>query len=137
MSKFNSKKVIVDGIQFDSRLESRYYEYLKERLSKGEIKKFTLQPIYEITPKFEKEGKTIRASTYTPDFLIRHLDDSMEAIDVKGFATQAGELKKKWFDYRYPNIKLTWVAYVKKYGGWIDTNDLKKVRKNAKGTKHI
>lgn len=129
MTKYNSKKVEVDGIVFDSVLESRYYLHLKERLANGEIKNFILQPSYELTPSFEKNGKKVRAITYKPDFLIRHLDDSMEAIDVKGFSTQASEMRKKMFDYRYQNIKLTWVSYVKKWGGWIEVGELKHKRK--------
>jgi len=132
MNKYRNLPTFIDDIPFDSKIEAKYYEYLKERLAKGEIKGFTLQPVYELTPSFEKNGKTIRKTTYTPDFLIRHLDDSMEAIDVKGFPTMASELKKKWFDYRYPTIKLTWISYVKKYGGWINVDELKKKRKENK-----
>jgi len=132
MSKYNSTKIIVDGITFDSKLESAYYIYLKDRLAKNEIKGFMLQPTYELTPSYIKEGKKIRPTTYTPDFLIKYLDDSVEAIDIKGFPTQASELKKKWFGYRYPNIKLTWITYIKKYGGWIEVDELKKRKKKRK-----
>lgn len=135
MSKYNSKKVIVDGIEFDSKIESQYYLFLKNRLDNKEIAAFWCQPSYEITPKFIKMGKQIRATHYTPDFLIRHLDGSLEAIDIKGFPDTASELRKKWFDYRYPEIKLTWLSYVKKYGGWIEYDELKKKRKESKKEK--
>ena len=132
MTKYKNLPTFIDDIPFDSKIEAKYYEYLKDQLSKGEIKSFILQPVYELTPSFEKNGKKIRATTYTPDFLIRHLDDSMEAIDIKGFPTMASELKKKWFDYRYPNIKLNWICYIKKYGGWIEISELRKKRKEKK-----
>lgn len=135
MSKYNSKKVIVDGINFDSTQESSYYLLLKDKLANKEIKSFELQPSYELTPKFIKNGKLIRAMSYAPDFLIVHLDDSIECIDVKGFSTQASEMRKKLFDYRYPDIKLTWVSYVKKYGGWIEISELKRLRKFNKKEK--
>lgn len=134
-TKYNSKKIIVDGIKFDSMQESSYYLLLKDKLANKEIKSFELQPSYELTPKFMKNGKLIRAMTYAPDFLIVHLDDSLEAIDVKGFSTQASEMRKKLFDYRYPDIKLTWISYVKKYGGWIEINELKRLRKENKKEK--
>lgn len=132
MSKYHSIPTFVDDIPFDSKLESLFYEHLKERLAKGEIKKFTLQPVYELTPAFEKNGKKVRAMSYTPDFLIRHNDDTMEAIEIKGFMTQASEMRIKLFNYRYQNIKLTVLSYVKKRGGWIDYYELKKQRKENK-----
>jgi len=132
LSKYNSKKVKVDGIEFDSKQESRFYLYLKEKLDRKEIKSFELQPSYELTPKFIKCGKTIRAITYAPDFKVIYNDDTIELYDVKGFSTQASEIRKKLFDYRYPDIKLTWITYVKKYGGWIETDKLKKIRKENK-----
>lgn len=135
MSKYNSKKVIVDGISFDSSMESKYYLYLKDELANNRIKSFELQPSYELTPSFIKNGKKIRALTYAPDFKIVHLDDSIELIDVKGFASQASEIRKKLFDYRYPDIKLTWVSFVKKHGGWIEVSELKKIRKANKKEK--
>lgn len=135
MSKYNSKKVIVDGINFDSKSESDYYIVLKDKLANKEIKSFELQPSYELTPKFMKNGKLIRSMSYAPDFLIVHLDDSLEAIDVKGFSTQASEMRKKLFDYRYPNIKLTWISYCKKWGGWIEISELKRLRKLNKKEK--
>lgn len=128
-NKYNSKKVIVDDIEFDSKVESEYYLYLCKKLRNNEIKDFHTQPSYELTPKFMKNGKLIRAMSYAPDFLIVHLDDSLEAIDVKGFSTQASEMRKKLFDYRYPDIKLTWISYCKKWGGFIEYDELKRLRK--------
>lgn len=38
------------------------------------------------------------------------------------------------FDYKYPSLKLTWVARSLKYGqdGWINYDELKKLRKENK-----
>jgi hypothetical protein len=131
MTKYNSKKVMVDDIQFDSRDESLYFLVLKQQLSDGLFAKFTLQPKYELVPKFEKNGVKSRAITYSPDFEIWHHDGTIEVIDVKGMATQQGDMRRKLFDFYYPNIKLTWISRSIKYGenGWIEYAELKKCRK--------
>ena len=134
-SKYNSKKVNVDGITFASKDEARYYECLKTRKAKGEILNFELQPKFEIIPKFKYKGKNERAATYTLDFLIYNLDGSEEYIDVKGFSTQQGKLKFKLLKYLHQDLDFKWVASSYKYGdkyGWIDYFELKKIRKSNK-----
>jgi hypothetical protein len=131
MTKYNSKKVTHDGIEFDSKDEGLYYLYLQEKLEKKEILGFSTQPKYILIDKFEKDGKKYRATTYTPDFRIFHKDGSHELIDVKGFSTQQGDLRRKLFDSRYTE-KLTWVTRNLKHGdkdGWIEYEDLKRARK--------
>ncbi|MCW6059752.1 DUF1064 domain-containing protein [Clostridium sporogenes] len=130
-SKYGAKKIVIDGITFDSKDEGKYYEYLKKLKSQEKILNFELQPKYELQPGFKKNGKTYRAITYAPDFLIYHLDGTEELIDVKGMSTQQGEMRRKMFDYRYPELKLTWVARSLKYSstGWIEYDELKKVRR--------
>ena len=122
-TKYNSKKITVDGYTFDSMDESKYYQALLIRKAKGEIINFEMQPKFTLIPGFKKQGKTFKAMTYTPDFLIYHNDGSEELIDVKGFSTQQGELRYKLFNYFYQDKKLTWVARNLKYGdkyGFID-----------------
>ena len=134
-SKYGAKKITIDGYTFDSKDEGRYYEYLKRLKAQGEIENFELQPKYELQPGFKKNGKTYRAITYAPDFLIYHLDGSEELIDVKGMSTQQGEMRRKMFDYKYPELKLTWVASSYKFGnedGWIEYGELKKKRRENK-----
>lgn len=134
MSKYKSKKITVDGYTFDSIDEFRYYEYLLERKAKGEILNFVLQPKFTLIPAFKKYGKTNRPITYTPDFLIYHLDGSEELIDVKGYSTQQGELRKKLFDYLNQDTKLTWISRSLKYSetGWIEYGELQRIRRNQK-----
>ena len=133
-SKYGAKKITIDGITFDSKDEGRYYLYLKDLKAKGEIVNFELQPKYELQPSFKKYGKTHRAITYAPDFLIYHLNGTEELIDVKGMSTQQGEMRRKLFDYKYPNLKLTWIARSLKYSptGWIEYNQLNKIRRENK-----
>ncbi|AWZ48436.1 hypothetical protein C3495_06225 [Clostridiaceae bacterium 14S0207] len=133
-SKYGAKKIVIDGITFDSKDEGRYYLYLKDLKAKGKILNFELQPKYELQPGFKKNGKTYRAITYTPDFLIYHLNGTEELIDIKGMSTQQGEMRRKMFDYKYPNLNLTWIARSLKYSptGWIEYNQLNKIRRENK-----
>lgn len=140
MSKYNSQKIIIDGIKFYSKDEGKYYQYLKERKARGEILNFELQPKMVLLPSFKYFGKTRRAMTYTPDFLIYHLDGTEEYIDIKGMGTQQGELRRKLFEYFNQDKKLTWIARSLKYSatGWINYDELKKIRaanKKNKGEK--
>lgn len=135
MSKYKSEKITVDGIAFDSKDEAHYYELLKILKAKGEILNFELQPKYVLLEGFKKFNKKYGKLTYTPDFLIYHNDGTEELIDVKGYSTQQGELRKKLFDYKYPNLKLTWISRNLKYGdqyGWIEYGKLKKKRAESK-----
>lgn len=52
MGKIAHKNTIVDGIKFDSKMESDYYIYLKEQQRLGHVKSFTLQPEFILQPKY-------------------------------------------------------------------------------------
>lgn len=132
MSKYLSHKTVVDGITFDSKDEAKYYEALKIRKYRGEIQNFELQPKFTLVQGFKKNGKTYRAITYTPDFVIYHNDNSEGYIDVKGMTTQQGELRIKLFNHFYRDLKLSIVARNLKYGdeyGFIDYYELQKIRR--------
>jgi len=139
-TKYNNKKIIIDGITFDSKDESIYYLLLKSQKENGMIKDFILQPKYELIPKFVYFDKKVQACTYSPDFNVIHFDDTITAVDVKsmGTATQQGEMRRKLFEYRYPNVKLIWVCRNLKHGdkdGWILYEDLKKIYRDNKKKK--
>lgn len=130
-SKYNAKTVELDGYIFDSKLEARYYELLKEKQKNDEILFFRVQPIYQLQETFKKYNKTFRRIDYIADFEVHHLDGSIEVVDVKGVETEAFKIKRKLFEHKYP-YKLSLVTYVKKYGGWIELDELKKRRKETK-----
>ena len=66
---------------------------------------------------------------YVADFLIYHIDGSLEVIDIKGFAVPVAILKKKLFNYKYIDLKLTWLVRNLKYGGWVEYDELKRLRR--------
>lgn len=104
MSKYNAKKVIVDGITFDSKKESKRYLELKQMQENGEIHDLQLQVPFELIPSFEividgKKRKR-RPITYVADF-VYYKNDEKVIEDVKGLRTPVYNIKKKLFEYRY------------------------------------
>ncbi len=131
-SKYKNKKTVVDGITFDSKAESEYYLVLKEMLAAGEIKDMRLQPVYVLQEKCVRNGKKLQAITYKADFEVLHLNGTLEVIDIKGEETEAFKIKAKMFQYKYPNMKLTLLKKVMKYGGWITTDEWKEKKRAEK-----
>ena len=130
-NKYNNKKVTVDGIEFDSKIEARYYEYLKELEKQGVVSEFLLQKKYLLLEGFDKNGKRIRPISYIADFEVHYADGTIEVVDIKGFETPDFRIKKKLFEYRYP-FELKLITYSKIDGGWIELGDLKKARRERK-----
>jgi hypothetical protein len=133
-SKYNAKKITVDGITFDSKDEARYYEYLKKLKAKGKIVNFELQPKFVLIPAFEYKGKKERPATYTLDFLIYNLDGTETYVDVKGDSTPQGELKFKILKHLHQDMDFRWISRSLKYSesGWIDFKELQKKRRESK-----
>lgn len=105
-NKYKNKKTKIDGYTFDSKGEANRYLELKLLQRTGEISNLELQPRYELQPSFEKNGEKYRAITYIADFVIVNNDGTTEVIDVKGVETQVFKIKKKMFEYQYPDLSL-------------------------------
>lgn len=103
-NKYKNKKTIVDGIKFDSEMESHYYIYLKQLKEIGEVVDFVLQPSYLLQEGFNLNGKRIRPITYKADFKVIYKDGHEEVIDVKGKLTEEFKIKRKMLLYRYRDI---------------------------------
>ena len=98
-SKYNARKVTIDGHVFDSAKEARRYQELKLLEAAGEIRnielqrKFTLIPAqYEIAG-YTKTGKLIkkcveRECTYLADFCYLDKFNIFHVEDVKSPATK-------------------------------------------------
>lgn len=101
-SKYYSKKIVVDGIKFDSKKEAAYYQKLKILEKADKIKNLTLQKEFLLQEKFKLNGKTRREINYRADFsYISTDDDKLHIVDVKGYRTDVYKLKKKLFEYKY------------------------------------
>lgn len=101
-NKYNAKKVVVDGITFDSKREAARYKELKALERVGKIDCLDLQPRFELQESFKHDGKTVRKIEYVADF--KYLDVALEkwvVEDVKGMKTDVYKLKKKLFLHKY------------------------------------
>ena len=103
-NKFKNKKTEIDGIKFDSEMESHYYLYLKELKEEGVVVDFELQPAFILQEGFIKDGRKIRPITYKADFEVTYIDGHIEVIDVKGKMTEEFKLKRKMLLYKYRDI---------------------------------
>lgn len=117
MSKYLSKKCIVDGITFDSKREAKRYTELRALERTGEIDCLCLQVPFELVPaqyaestkvykrgphKGEpKPGKCIeRPVQYIADFVYTCRGKAI-VEDVKGMRTKDYIIKRKLFRWRY------------------------------------
>tara|TARA_B100001245_G_C22894771_1_gene431982 strand:- start:12300 stop:12794 length:495 start_codon:yes stop_codon:yes gene_type:complete len=91
--KYNAKKVTVNGLEFDSKIEGARYIFLLEQQRKGHIYKLELQKKFDI----EINGQFI--CSYKADFCyFKKVDDQKNMYvveDVKGMKTPVYRLKKK------------------------------------------
>ena len=107
MNKYHNKKIKIDGIEFDSILEAKKYKELKLLERAGLIKDLKRQVKFELQPKYIKNNKTIRAINYVADFVYFDVEkDKTIVIDTKGFRTEIFKLKKKIFEYVYPDLEI-------------------------------
>lgn len=105
--KYHNTKTFINGIKFDSKLEARRYTELKLLEKQGLIKDLILQPAYDLIPSFKKNNKTYRKTQYIADFSYYDVDlDKTIVEDTKGFKTDVYLLKKKLFEYNYPNLTI-------------------------------
>lgn len=128
-------------LTFDSEDEAEYYFLLAELKKAGTVEYFEVHPRLELFSGFieigtnQKQGPIIM----TPDFLVVYRDGNKEFIDVKGMSNEAGDLRRRLYNYlaakcpskEFFGIPLRWVSYSKMHGdktGWIDYNRLQQVR---------
>lgn len=105
--KYKAVKTTVDGIKFDSKKEARRYQELKLLEKAGVIKDLGLQPNFLLQDKFKKNGKTYRKIEYIADFIYWDCEKNCTVIeDVKGLKTQVYSIKKKLFEFKYPDLEI-------------------------------
>ncbi|MGF7436790.1 DUF1064 domain-containing protein [Lentilactobacillus senioris] len=111
--KYGNRKVVLDGITFDSKIEARYYQQLKTlKLD------FKYHESFEIVPRFKLNGKTYQHRVYTPDFTIYEGNELVSVIDCKGGSatlTDASRLRMVLFmqKYQVPVVIATWDSKLK------------------------
>lgn len=103
MSKYNSRKTVVNGITFDSKKEACRYQELLLLEQAGEIRGLKLQPEFTLQEAFTTpQGERVRAVKYRADFsyvrpIKEGVDTRWERVveDVKGVRTKEYQLKRK------------------------------------------
>ena len=93
-SKYNAKKTVVDGIEFDSAKEAKRYTKLRALEEAGKIQRLRLQVPFELVPSFECDGVKYRDMKYVADF-VYYRDGKQIVEDCKGVKTAEYKLKKK------------------------------------------
>lgn len=118
MSKYNTKKVRYNGIEFDSKKEMQRYAELRLLEKAGKIFDLQLQKTFElIPPQYEtsaeyykkgkhkgerKKGKCLeKAVTYKADFVYVDKDGYTVVEDTKGFKTKDYIIKRKLMLFVY------------------------------------
>lgn len=96
--KYNAKKTVVDGIEFDSAKEAKRYVKLSDMQEAGRIRGLRLQVPFEILPSFECDGVKYRGMRYIADF-VYYRDGKVVVEDCKGFKTAEYKMKKKLMAY--------------------------------------
>lgn len=141
-TKFNvdkdKEKRTHNGITFDSRLEMKYYcDVLCPKVESGEVTSIELQKKYELQSGFLRNNKKVLPITYVADFCVEYADGHIEVVDTKGMPDKVAKIKRKLFWYKFPDVDYKWVTYVEKFGGWVDYEKAKSMRKEAKRNKNI
>ena len=104
-NKYRNKKVVIDGIKFDSKKEAIRYQELKLMEDTDYIKDLELQKKFELIPKYEINGRKVRAMNYICDFYYFDILNNKYVVEdvkpSKNFQTEVYKIKKKIFMYKY------------------------------------
>lgn len=102
VSKYRSKKTVVDGQKFDSKKEANRYQELLLLEKAGVIKNLSRQVKFVLIPSQRDEsGKVIeRECSYKADFTY---EEGIKTVveDVKGYRTKEYIIKRKLLLWQY------------------------------------
>ncbi len=90
--KFSAKPTTVDNIRFDSKKEARYYADLKLLQKAGDIIFFLRQVSFHLPG----------GVRHVVDFQEFRRDGTVHFVEVKGFDTPQGKMKRKMVEAVYP-----------------------------------
>jgi Protein of unknown function (DUF1064) len=117
--KYNAKKTEVDGILFDSMIESKFYTYFQEL----GITVLELQPKFLLQEGFRDkrkgvlkngQGVMVKAINYIADFAVL-INEKVWIIDIKGMKTPDFKLKEKMLLWKYPDLNFTTIKSKKEF----------------------
>ena len=106
-NKYKNKKVSINGKVFDSKKEANRYCELIRMQQAGLIKDLETQKRYLLLDKFKKNGKVYNQINYYADFVYYSIYEKKTVVeDVKGCKTEVYKIKKKLFEFIYPNLTI-------------------------------
>lgn len=110
-SKYGNRKVVRDGIKFDSEREAARFGELKVLRAMGRIRDLRLQANFTLMEGYTTiEGERIKPMVYRADFTYERATEPdqngtvywlREVEDVKGMRTKEYQLKKKLMREKY------------------------------------
>ena len=116
--KYGNRKLVIDGVKFDSKLEHYCYGYLK--LIGVD---FDFQHKVILIDKFRFNNTGVRATTLTVDFVVRKGENTYY-VDTKGFATEVSKLKYKMLRHKLKdekNVDVIWLKDKKEVNTFINS----------------
>lgn len=139
-TKKGKEKRTYNGVTYDSLAELQFLqEYIEKKMVSGEIIKWERQVKFTLQEGFVYKGKKILPITYIADYIIYWNNNTRTIVDVKGNPDQVSKLKKKLFQYKYPNEDYVWMCRSIKYcedgSNWLLYEDLEHKRKEDKKRK--
>lgn len=109
--KYKNVLQTIDGICFHSKKEAGYYQQLKLEKRAKLIKGFERQVAFDLYAwgplcflNGELQNNAHKVCVHIVDFLVELKDGTKEVREVKGFATDVWDLKRKLFEANYPSI---------------------------------
>jgi protein associated with RNAse G/E len=116
--KYGNKKIVVNGVKFDSKLEYYCHGYL-ELVGID----FDFQYKIVLVDKFRFNDKGIRAITMIVDFVVRK-DGKTIYVDTKGFPTETSKIKYKLLKDKLKdeeNVDVVWLKNKKEVNSFINS----------------
>jgi hypothetical protein len=99
----NTRRKVLDGIEFRSTLEATAYQILKSWVAAGVITDLRLQPQFLLQAGFMHEGRKIQSMKYTADFQYE-LNGNQVVVETKGFKTEGYKMRRKLFLAKFPKL---------------------------------
>ena len=136
-TKFGAFKTVVNGFEFDSIMEARFYVYLLHLKKDGTIVKFERQVPFELQPGYRDPftKKAVLPIKYIADFVITMKDGPDVVVDVKGSETAEFKIKWKMLGYVYPQYLRMCTQWKARTKSWEDLDDIKAEKKKKKTQK--
>lgn len=101
-NKYHAKKTEINGVRYDSKHEAKDGQKLEQLASMGVITNLQRQVRFVLQEGYKNnQGKTIRPISYVADFVYER-DGKKYVQDSKGVRTEVYKIKRKLFEYKYP-----------------------------------